>query len=157
MTQCCNCYISLFQSTLLQEERRHRCMTCAGPLCISIHAPTRGATKVLQTRAYRQTISIHAPTRGATSAGGRRGRNHHYFNPRSYKRSDLFFSVSFLHWLYFNPRSYKRSDLQDFQHFNFTVLISIHAPTRGATHIYMTPPSPMQFQSTLLQEERLLP
>ena len=33
---------------------------------ISIHAPTRGATPMLQLRYSRKPISIHAPTRGAT-------------------------------------------------------------------------------------------
>ena len=36
-------------------------------LAISIHAPTRGATKPLIYKALRAIISIHAPTRGATS------------------------------------------------------------------------------------------
>ena len=34
---------------------------------------------------------------------------------------------------YFNPRSYKRSDLDTAREFINTILISIHAPTRGAT------------------------
>ena len=33
---------------------------------ISIHAPTRGATRRHQNRERRANISIHAPTRGAT-------------------------------------------------------------------------------------------
>ena len=57
------------------------------------------------------------------------------FNPRSYKRSDstIFFTSSL--FFSFNPRSYKRSD-------NIGVttsqqmLLSIHAPTRGATCLY---------------------
>ena len=38
------------------------------PLLISIHAPTRGATPMLQLRYSRKPISIHAPTRGATES-----------------------------------------------------------------------------------------
>ena len=33
---------------------------------ISIHAPTRGATKNATSKYYKGVISIHAPTRGAT-------------------------------------------------------------------------------------------
>ena len=100
---------------------------------ISIHAPTRGAT-VQQYRAIGTLeISIHAPTRGATCKECRLECLLRYFNPRSYKRSDIisdhlnfctfkfqstllqeerhsigFFSISAC--IYFNPRSYKRSD-----------------------------------------------
>ena len=55
----------------------------------------------------------------------------------------------------FNPRSYKRSD-------NLSILarslsrISIHAPTRGATFCNAQVFCAMLFQSTLLQEERLI-
>ena len=36
--------VRLFQSTLLQEERRCSLDPGEGNMCISIHAPTRGAT-----------------------------------------------------------------------------------------------------------------
>ena len=78
----------IFQSTLPREERRIRCIftlifrnfnprshersdhiqrafrqTCH----ISIHAPTRGATRPAKDWLEVHKISIHAPTRGATS------------------------------------------------------------------------------------------
>ena len=37
---------------------------------ISIHAPTRGATKKAILQREKQAISIHAPTRGATISNG---------------------------------------------------------------------------------------
>ena len=55
----------------------------------------------------------------------------------------------------FNPRSYKRSDILSFPTFSCLVLISIHAPTRGATPAIHSVFSSTLFQSTLLQEERL--
>ena len=77
--------------------------------------------------------------------------------------------------IYFNPRSYKRSDVLTVENFNITY-ISIHAPTRGATSVstfiiwYPKDFNPRSykrsdkfstvktkvglFQSTLLQEER---
>ena len=99
-----------FQSTLLQEERLSCVVEKPKALEISIHAPTRGAT-------IPQMASKVAPL---------------YFNPRSYKRSDVFCNAQvFCAMLFqstllqeerrmnlmqmiqcgdFNPRSYKRSD-----------------------------------------------
>ena len=99
-------------------------------------------------------ISIHAPTRGATKRINRGLRNL-YFNPRSYKRSDLnallknpyvrLFQSTLLQeerrkylrpyprHLHFNPRSYKRSDAFSLFCQRILINISIHAPTRGAT------------------------
>ena len=143
---------------------------------ISIHAPTRGATYKPPLTNPVNGISIHAPTRGATVP---------FFYLVSYF---LLFQSTLLqeerHWQHsllfrrinFNPRSYKRSDttlLLD----NSSLIISIHAPTRGATecvhtrtkchHISIHAPTrgatvpPLnhhllyqRFQSTLLQEER---
>ena len=56
------------------------------------------------------------------------------FNPRSYKRSDLLVFASCHHsHSNFNPRSYKRSDGFGSRFFHAGWIISIHAPTRGAT------------------------
>ena len=57
-----------------------------------------------------------------------------YFNPRSYKRSDKYFKSNIHFNCYFNPRSYKRSD-HTYIYKDFYIDISIHAPTRGATSI----------------------
>ena len=56
------------------------------------------------------------------------------FNPRSYKRSDnRAGNGTNAPEHYFNPRSYKRSDMSDRGN-RRNWMISIHAPTRGATH-----------------------
>ena len=57
--------LSIFQSTLLQEERPHE-KSLNELMQISIHAPTRGATDELDISSMGEFISIHAPTRGAT-------------------------------------------------------------------------------------------
>ena len=57
---------------------------------ISIHAPTRGATSAFNASDYQPNISIHAPTRGATIPQMASKVAPLYFNPRSYKRSDVF-------------------------------------------------------------------
>ena len=54
-----------FQSTLLREERRPVGATLT-LIKFSIHAPTRGATKVYIKYSAMTKFSIHAPTRGAT-------------------------------------------------------------------------------------------
>ena len=58
-------------------------------------------------------------------------------------------------YLNFNPRSYKRSDMIGY-HTGLRLGISIHAPTRGATAIAVPEIVGVEFQSTLLQEERQL-
>ena len=57
---------TLFQSTLLQEERLGRIRRRMSYTLISIHAPTRGATTSHYNIPNTNKISIHAPTRGAT-------------------------------------------------------------------------------------------
>ena len=54
------------------------------------------------------------------------------FNPRSDERSDIsrYFAVDIN--IDFNPRSDERSDVK-YTVYNDTLLISIHAPTNGAT------------------------
>ena len=62
--------------------------------------------------------------------------------------------MSVLNFSYnFNPRSYKRSDISIIS-VDIYPQISIHAPTRGATRKIVRGYYTIQFQSTLLQEER---
>ena len=121
-------------------------------------------------------ISIHAPTRGATSVDFIKHAKISHFNPRSHERSDF---ISLFHSLgnyYFNPRSHERSDLATqklplpHRYFNPRshersdkaqnylkryYIISIHAPTRGATSASPSQSNDIRlFQSTLPREER---
>ena len=55
-----------FQSTLPRRERQGiqgSIQTCS---CVSIHAPTKGATHIATESPSRYSVSIHAPTKGAT-------------------------------------------------------------------------------------------
>ena len=56
----------LFQSTRPRGARRDICRIDESEVEVSIHAPARGATHVLQARAADREVSIHAPARGAT-------------------------------------------------------------------------------------------
>ena len=70
------------------------------------------------------------------------------FNPRSHERSDNQNTCRHSMSVYFNPRSHERSDSNG-EHFTIKQMISIHAPTRGATysngwilfHFYFNPRS----------------
>ena len=100
-------------------------------------------------------ISIHAPTRGATYKGCAGSHDRNDFNPRPHKGSDVFKWFGLQSTSDFNPRPHKGSDLYVFsipapdtifqstppqgeRHklrslASYTKIISIHAPTRGAT------------------------
>ena len=152
-----------FQSTLPRGERHYEEIF---PLCvkrISIHAPARGATSSVRPFCLSQIISIHAPARGATapqrlckSSGTisihapARGatkkqklfrRSLRYFNPRSREGSDAAQDGFDLGEAIFQstlPRGERRFLLP---RLHSTLLISIHAPARGATVLrYKRPP-----------------
>ena len=123
---------SIFQSTLPQGERRLGSATLCADRMISIHAPARGATGLMNTVPLSDRISIHAPARGATVSGNRIPRQQRNFNPRSRKGSD---------------------EQREIVNFN-VYKISIHAPARGATIMNWYPSGSQLFQSTLPQGER---
>ena len=100
---------------------------------ISIHAPAKGATKRGRLRTSAPFISIHAPAKGAT--------NIYRFAivkgtfqstlPRRERRNWLRLQGRWIR--YFNPRSREGSD--DVRVFSPEpgIVISIHAPAKGAT------------------------
>ena len=99
---------------------------------ISIHAPTRGATRSRKNGSGQRRISIHAPTRGATLCAfplpdpyifqstlprGERLVSSWdtlitsvHFNPRSHEGSDAELRNNPVHLRNFNPRSHEGSD-----------------------------------------------
>ena len=121
-------------------------------------------------------ISIHTPTRGTTAGTGtatnlaefqstfpREERPYYTIVriqvlqfqstlPREERPFPTDFVTAFMP--YFNPRSHERSDFTGDYTFEVT-LISIHAPTRGATHNAGTVGTAKEFQYTLPREERL--
>ena len=137
---------------------------------VSIHAPTRGATKAGIWQIGCRLVSIHAPTRGATSRGASPVQSQHCFNPRTHTGCDVallkifrcFVCVS-IHAptrgatqqaaqmrqnnVGFNPRTHTGCDRIDGV-MREKMFVSIHAPTRGATLQYRFRPTTPQFQST---------
>ena len=120
---------------------------------ISIHAPTRGATVGLTEFDVAMLISIHAPTRGATLLHTQHQLSEIFQStlPQGERRFEPY-RVRL--GIYFNPRSHKGSD-EKAQKLIQKLIISIHAPTRGATVGASLPARHLsQFQSTLPQGER---
>ena len=121
----------IFQSTLPQGERHKQGWQKLLHLGISIHAPTRGATV---NRFYKEVFFIFQST---LPQGERRMEMIFImclidFNPRSHKGSDGGNGGKYVYYLHFNPRSHKGSDITIPQEYADSI-ISIHAPTRGAT------------------------
>ena len=165
---------------------------------ISIYVPTRGAIYIYAHHLNSTLISIHAPTRGATIFRATWRKLNRNFNPRSHERSDKARSYITSRLFLFQStlpreerRRYRRIRvvLNIFQstlpreerpsapfssspiwqisihaptrgatHASISLSscgdISIHAPTRGATYKYAVDIGILSFQSTLPREER---
>ncbi len=76
---------------------------------ISIHAPTRGATRRRADEALATLISIHAPTRGATHHPIHQ-RQRLIFQSTPLREGRPCFRQDRARWSNFNPRPYERGD-----------------------------------------------
>ena len=141
------------------------------PLYVSIHAPTRGATseRVLQVREFdgfqsthphgvrrahrpcsRQDfqVSIHAPTRGATRLSVATALQAGCFNPRTHTGCDNNHAQAIL-----DKYRFQSTHPHGVRPFIFirlcrSTMVSIHAPTRGATRPVEQIGAHVTFQST---------
>ena len=104
---------------------------------ISIPAPPRGATLPVEEQPPGNHISIPAPPRGATVRRSPRDARSAHFNSRPSARGDVFAVLMVFSGVYFNSRPSARGDNMD-SGWDFTSLISILAPPRGATCPYVT-------------------
>ena len=121
-----------FQFTLPRGERRLRVWWPVPQWTISIHAPTRGATKANEKALADFKISIHAPTRGATVLC-RQGQHRQVISIHAPTRGATKVEPRYVPFdLNFNSRSHAGSDVGRGGHRRL-YRISIHAPTRGAT------------------------
>ena len=122
-------------------------------IVISIHAPTRGATKSTRSHSESRRFQSTLPREERQNRGIAMSLVFFYFNPRSHERSDpagrldlfrqrfqstlpreerLSLPEQWDQRMYFNPRSHERSD-DSCRYMRLLFKISIHAPTRGAT------------------------
>ena len=69
------------------------------------------------------------------------------FNPRTHEGCDLISMVIILRSLSFNPRTHEGCDVYPGL-IKFCSYVSIHAPTRGATHVPILYAPDLKFQST---------
>ena len=138
---------------------------------ISIHAPTWGATALATSKRLLGAISIHAPTWGATPTARRSPSPLRNFNPRTHVGCDAFIAWKFFWVKLFQsthprgvrPKYAKCMGVQfKFQSTHprgvrlyrlklrvFYLVISIHAPTWGATLGQLFPVGNLSiFQST---------
>ena len=100
---------------------------------ISIHAPVKGATKFYRKIAAVRLISIHAPVKGATEHADEHIAADTDFNPRTREGCDGYIHPDTYGDSYFNPRTREGCDIWMGRDIPFSVIISIHAPVKGAT------------------------
>ena len=101
---------------------------------VSIHAPTRGATRIGLANPHMAVVSIHAPTRGATR---RRIPRHALdpvrFNPRAHAGRDPPLRPGSSPAPGFQSTRPRGARHEPSRHRARARNVSIHAPTRGAT------------------------
>ena len=124
---------TIFQSTLPREERLRYRNCDSWTNTISIHAPTRGATNTLAVSDSLYVFQSTLPREERRLCLFRYANSSRFQSTlpreeRPYQDSNPYY------YFYFNPRSHERSDyFREYTYFCF--MISIHAPTRGATEI----------------------
>ena len=101
-------------------------------LYVSIHAPTRGATRSDFPEGLRDIVSIHAPTRGATDIHNHSIRNGMFQSTHPHGVRRCIFVPVANDIRGFNPRTHTGCDMKECPCFD-AQKVSIHAPTRGAT------------------------
>ena len=144
-----------FQSTHPHGVRLRRRRRGGRGSPVSIHAPTWGATDAIASPSPAKAVSIHAPTWGATTflfyhTGIRQFQSTH---PHGVRLG--------LHRVYhkpasFNPRTHVGCDIEIIEPISICK-VSIHAPTWGATEIYLLKNLHQRFQSTHPRGVRQIP
>ena len=116
---------------------------CAGRVtegvgtCISIHAPTWGATFVMA-RASLPLPYFNPRTHvGCDRMNVSVTYSYRNFNPRTHVGCDPIQKLLCVHLLNFNPRTHVGCDENFVDTFRFFLMISIHAPTWGATCVLL--------------------
>ena len=145
----------MFQSTLPRRERPVASFGESAFACVSIHAPTKGATFFLFRCPALPPRFNPRSHEGSDPSAIRVPESFLCFNPRSHEGSDLLRHCLLVPSYSFNPRSHEGSD---FLRLSISSLwfVSIHAPTKGATASFDSPVTYFcGFQSTLPRRERL--
>ena len=122
-----------FQSTRPRGARPHYRIMRVSMFGFQSTRP-RGAQQAVW-RAYRvaDEVSIHAPTRGATRSASRPSRTSTEFQSTRPRGARPFQAQRLVPWSGFNPRAHEGRDPQHGDLQLHLLRVSIHAPTRGAT------------------------
>ena len=141
-----------FQSTLPREERHYTFKVCYGYMIFQSTLPreerpttANSASNDLKFQSTLPREERHASMQALSTAF-----EFQSTLPREERQAR---QSTLLQTLHFNPRSHERSDRRGNQ-LCYRLYISIHAPTRGATHRCLFYVSNALFQSTLPREER---
>ena len=106
--------IPRYRKTGFNPRTHTRCdfslMIFSASICVSIHAPTRGATGFTAHKLGLGSVSIHAPTRGATESKRLYSEIEDSFNPRTHTRCDFSPRCTNVPVWSFNPRTHTRCD-----------------------------------------------
>ena len=124
-------------------------------LLVSIHAPARGATFLFHYLVHYRHVSIHAPARGATLTQEWRGRAWLFQSTRPHGARPICPSPGRQAMGSFNPRARTGRDFPARCLVVIDLIVSIHAPARGATLILITLGLVAWFQSTRPHGARL--
>ncbi len=120
---------------------------------VSIHAPARGATAVDKGRDGHQRVSIHAPTGGSDLTLATIAACAFMFQSTLPRRERPLWNMAYDLLYLFQSTLHRGSDLVPSLYIILTV-VSIHAPTEGATAALILFLETLQFQSTLPRRER---
>ena len=129
-----------------------RCLWTENRCTVSIHAPAKGATYLHVTERLREKVSIHAPAKGATT-GNPIFKSDMQFQSTLPRRERLHTNKIFETIYSFNPRSREGSDNGKL-YTDAEMMVSIHAPAKGATRMGESMWTISVFQSTLPRRER---
>ena len=125
----------------------------SNPLTISIHAPTRGATRLSLSHYFHTCISIHAPTRGATKSGGMHLRLSIFQSTLPHGERLRLYSQKSIKY-HFNPRSHTGSDSTQYTKLSHVVLFQSTLPHGERQLLTKCCAIHQKFQSTLPHGER---
>ena len=141
---------SLFQSTRPYGARRRRMPMRRVAVAVSIHAPVRGATRsrssaVQSSIVFQSTRPYGARRRHPSVADGRRLR---FQSTRPYGARPWTRPVAMAIVSCFNPRARTGRDVASTSMLRRVLIVSIHAPVRGATSRRHDAAGRDEFQST---------
>ena len=152
-----SCRPATFQSTLPRRERRYLTLFLSAPCRFQSTLPRRERQKRSVCAEGRNRFQSTLPRRERRFLPIRFLREFPYFNPRSREGSDDVPQIDFMVKLQFQSTLPRRERQVNAVDVAGAVLISIHAPAKGATKRICRCFANTRFQSTLPRRERLFP